>query len=177
MSVEKSARQADKPFIISREFDAPRDLVWKSWTEAERLKQWWGPKGFIVHFCKVELRPGGIFHYGMTAPDGSDMWGRFVYREIEALRRLVFISSFSDPGGGISRHPGHLSWPLQMLSTVTFQEANGRTTVTLQWEAFEATDLERKTFQDGMDSMQQGWTGTFEQLTDYLAKSLKNGRP
>jgi len=170
MSAEASARQSEKPFVISREFDAPRDLVWRSWTEAQRLKQWWGPKGFIVHTCNVDLRPGGLFHYGMTAPDGSDMWGRFLYREIDPMRRLVFIVSFSAPDAGISRHPGHRDWPLQMLSTVTFHETNGRTTVTVQWEAYEATDLERKTFQDGMASMQQGWTGTFEQFGEYLAR-------
>jgi len=60
-----SAGQTDKPFVISRDFDAPRDLVWKSWTEPERLKHWWGPKGFVVHTCKVDLRPGGRFHYGL----------------------------------------------------------------------------------------------------------------
>jgi len=166
-----SARQTDKPFVISRDFDAPRDLVWKSWTEPERLKHWWGPKGFVVHTCKVDLRPGGRFHYGMSAPDGSDMWGRFVYREIDPPRRLVFITSFSDPDGGLTRHPGHLHWPLQLLSTVTFREAGNRTTVTVQWEAYEATELERKTFQDGMASMQQGWTGTFEQLDNYLKET------
>jgi uncharacterized protein YndB with AHSA1/START domain len=170
MSAEGSAHQSEKPFVISRQFDAPRELVWRSWTEAERLKQWWGPKGFIVHTCKVDLRPGGMFHYGMTAPDGSDMWGRFLYREIDPMRRLVFIVSFSDPDAGISRHPGHRDWPLQMLSTVNFEEAGGRTKVTVQWQAYEATDLERKTFQDGMASMQQGWTGTFEQFGEYLAR-------
>ncbi len=172
MPAEESVHQGEKAFVISREFDAPRDLVWRSWTEAERLRQWWGPKGFIVHTCKVDLRPGGLFHYGMTAPDGSAMWGRFVYREIDRPRRLQFIVSFSDPDGEISRHPGHLHWPLQMLSTVTFQETNGRTTVTVRWEAYEATDLERQTFQDGMASMQQGWTGTFEQFDDYLARAV-----
>jgi uncharacterized protein YndB with AHSA1/START domain len=172
MPAEESVHQGEKPFVISREFDAPRELVWKSWTEAERLKQWWGPKGFVVHTCKVDLRAGGMFHYGMTAPDGSKMWGRFVYREIDRPRRLQFIASFSDPEGGISRHPGNIHWPLQMLSTVTFLESNGRTTVTVQWEAHEATDLERQTFQDGMASMQQGWTGTFEQFDDYLAQAV-----
>ena len=176
MSAEKYALQAEKPFVISRRFDAPRDLLWKSWTEAERLKQWWGPKGFVVHTCKVDLRPGGVFHYGMSAPDGSDMWGRFLYREIDRPRRLEFIVSFSDPDGGISRHPGHLEWPPQMLSTVTFEEAGGKTTVTVQWQAYEATDLERKTFQDGMASMQEGWTGTFEQLDGYLAKAARENR-
>jgi uncharacterized protein YndB with AHSA1/START domain len=168
----ESTVRADKPFVVSREFDAPRELVWNSWTEAERLKQWWGPKGFVVHTCKVDLRPGGLFHYGMSAPDGSDMWGRFLYREIDRPQRLEFIVSFSDPAGGISRHPGHFGWPLQMLSTVTFEESRGRTTVKVQWEAYEATNAERKTFQEGMDSMQQGWGGTFEQFADYLRRAV-----
>ena len=172
MPAEKSAPEANRPFVISRVFDAQRDIVWKSWTEAERLKQWWGPKGFIVHTSKVDLRPGGIFHYGMTAPDGSEMWGRFLYREIEAPRRMVYINSFSDADGGLSRHPGHLDWPLQILSTVTFEEAGGKTTVTVRWEALDATELERKTFKDGHPSMQQGWTGTLEQLSDYLAQAV-----
>ena len=115
-------------------------------------------------------RPRGLFHYGMTAPDGSEMWGRFLYREIEAPRRLVYINSFSDPQGGPSRHPGHLEWPLQILSTVTFEETGGKTAVTVRWEAHEATELERKTFAEGMQSMQQGWTGTFDQFAGYLAK-------
>ena len=54
-----------KPFEIARVFDARRDRVWKAWTEAERLKQWWGPAGFTVHTCKVDLRPGGVFRDGM----------------------------------------------------------------------------------------------------------------
>src|ERR1700687_1183189 len=83
-----------KPFVIDRVFDAPRDKLWKAWTEAERLKKWWGPAGFIVHTCKVDLRPGGVFLYGMKAPDGSDMWGKFTYREITAPKKLVFIVSF-----------------------------------------------------------------------------------
>ncbi len=160
-----------KPFEISRVFDAPRDRVWKSWTEAARLKQWWGPRGFTVHTSKVDLRPGGVFHYGMKAPDGSDMWGKFVYREIVAPRKLVFIVSFSDPKGGMTRHPSAPNWPLQMLSTVTFEEQGGKTKVTVRWIAHEATELERKTFEDGMESMQQGWTGTMDQFADYLRKA------
>ncbi|MDQ5850124.1 MAG: SRPBCC domain-containing protein [Pseudomonadota bacterium] len=162
--------KSSEPFVITRVFDAPRDRVWKAWTEAARLKQWWGPRGFTVHTCKVDLRPGGVFHYGMKAPDGSDMWGKFVYREITAPRKLVFIVSFSDPKGGMTRHPSAPNWPLQMLSTVTFEEQGGKTKVTVRWIAHEATELERKTFEDGMESMQQGWTGTMDQFAAYLAK-------
>jgi uncharacterized protein YndB with AHSA1/START domain len=129
-----------------------------------------------VKQLKIDLRPAGTMLYCLQMPDGKEMWGRFVYREIDPPRKLVFIVSFSDPDAGMSRHPGHLQWPLQMLSMVTFQEARGRTTVSVQWEAYEATDLERKTFQDGMASMQQGWTGTFEQFSDYLAKAVREHR-
>ena len=160
-----------KPFEITRVLDAPRERVWKSWTEAERLKQWWGPKGFKVHTCKVDLRPGGVFHYGMTAPDGSDMWGRFTYREIKAPERLVFVVSFSDPKGGVTRHPWSPNWPLETLSTVTFEEQGGKTKVIVRWiPADSATEMERKTFDEGRDSMKQGWGGTFEQFADYLKK-------
>ena len=158
-----------KPFEISRVFDAPRDRVWKSWTEAERLKQWWGPKGFVVTHCKVDLRPGGSMHYCLRMPDGNEMWGKFAYREIVKPERLVFVNSFSDPKGGVTRHPGHASWPLEMLSTILFEELGGKTKVTVQWvPADTSTEAERKTFDEGRDSMKMGWSGTFEQFTDYL---------
>ncbi len=157
-------------FIISRVLDAPRELVWKVWTECERLKHWWGPKGFTVSFCKNDLRPGGTFHYCLRSPDGQDIWGKFAYREIVKLERLVFINSFSDEKGGTTHHPMSPTWPLEMLSTITFADQEGRTKVTVQWVPFNATEEEIKTFEAGRDSMQQGWTGTFDQLTEYLAK-------
>jgi uncharacterized protein YndB with AHSA1/START domain len=166
------AAKNSEEFVISRVFNAPRERVWQAWTDAERLKQWWSPKGFTTHTCKVDLRPGGVFLYGMKSPDGVDMWGRFVYREIEPPKRLEFIVSFSDPKGGVTRHPWSENWPLQTLSIVTFEEQGaGKTKVTVRWTPHEATDIERKTFADGKESMQQGWTGTLDQLTAYLAKA------
>jgi uncharacterized protein YndB with AHSA1/START domain len=156
-------------FVISRVLDAPRERVWQAWTQAEQLKQWWGPRGFKVHTCKVDLRPGGVFHYGMTAPDGSDMWGKFSYREIAAPKKLVFIVSFSDPKGGVTRHPMSPGWPLYIMSTVEFEEqGKGKTRVTVTWLPHEASDSERKFFADGQDSMKQGWGGTLDQFADYL---------
>ena len=70
-----------KPFVISRTFDAPRDKVWKAWTERERLKQWFGPKGFTMPTCTLDLKPGGIFHYCLTTPQGQEIWGKWVFRE------------------------------------------------------------------------------------------------
>ena len=157
-------------FRISREFDAPRELMWRLWTDPAHLAKWWGPKGFVVHHCTVDLKPGGPHHYGMRSPDGLEMWGKFVFRAIEPPSRLEFLTSFSDPEGGDTVHPLHAEWPRRIHSVVTFVERAGRTTVTVQWRAHEATAAERRVFEDGASSMQQGWTGTFENLEGYLAR-------
>jgi uncharacterized protein YndB with AHSA1/START domain len=159
-----------KPFEISRVYDAPRAKVWQAWTEASRLKHWWGPRGFTVHTCKVDLRPGGTFLYGMKGPDGSDVWGKFVYREIKAPEKLVFVVSFSDPQAGVTRHPASPDWPEYILSTVTFTEVPGKTKVMVSWTPHEASEAERKVFEAGRPSMTQGWGGTLDQLEAYLNK-------
>jgi uncharacterized protein YndB with AHSA1/START domain len=99
------------------------------------------------------------------------MWGKWVYREILAPQRLVFVSSFSDPNGGVTRHPMAPDWPLQLLSTITFDEtADRKTTVTVTWAPLSASDTEKKAFANNFASMNGGWTGTFEQLEAYLAE-------
>ena len=171
MAPDKSA-ETSKEFVISRVFDAPRDLLWKCFTDPERMKHWWGPKGFTVIASKMDLRVGGTYHYGMTAPNGAAMWGLFTYREIVPQQRLVFVNSFSDQNGGVTRHPGHEKWPLQMLSTFTFEDApGGKTKFTVRWQTLDATPEEQNTFDTMHDSMTQGWSGTMEQLEAYLAKA------
>lgn len=160
---------SDKPFVISRTFNAPRDLMWKAWTETDRMAQWFGPKGVKIVKSNNDLRPGGVYHYGMQTPDGNIMWGKWIYREITKPERLVFVNSFSDENGGTTRHPMAANWPLEMLSTITFTESGGKTTVTVQWEALNATEAERATFEQSRDGMMGGWSGTFEQLEQYLA--------
>ena len=162
---------APLPFIISRTFEAPRELVWKAWSERARLMEWFGPKGFAMPAAKMDFRPGGTFHYCMESPDGHEMWGKFVYREIVAPEKIVLVNSFSDEDGGISRHPMSAAWPLEMLSTFTLAEAAGRTTATVHWTPWNATEEEIKTFDAAHEGMKQGWTGTFEQLAAYLAKA------
>jgi uncharacterized protein YndB with AHSA1/START domain len=96
------------------------------------------------------------------------MWARWVYREIAPPRLLVFVLSFSDPEKRMTRAPFDDQWPLEMLATVTFDEVNGGTRVTVRKAAINATEAERKTFVEGHQSMQMGWTGTFEMLEEYL---------
>ncbi len=165
----KMTDPATGDFIISRTFDAPRELVFKAWTEADRLKQWFGPKGCSIRVASLDLRPGGVFHYCMVTPDGHEMWGKFVYREIVPPERIVLINSFSDAKGGLTRHPMSATWPLEMLSTTTFSEdLPGKTTITIRWAPVNATAEERKTFDSGHEGMTKGWGGTFEQLAEYL---------
>ena len=160
-----------EPFVISRVFDAPRDRVWAAWTEVERLKQWFSPKGFTVIAAKMDLRVGGTYHYGMRMPDGKEVWGKWTFREIKAPERLVLVNAFSDAAGGITRHPMSPTWPREMLSTTTFKEQGGKTALRLEWAPLNATPEEIATFEAGRPSMTQGWGGTMEQLIAYLAKS------
>lgn len=157
-------------FMLSRVLNAPRDLVWKCFTDPRRMKEWWGPKGFKVLHSKMDLRPGGTYHYGMESPTGQAMWGIFHFREVMPQEKMVFVNSFSDEKGGTTRHPMAPTWPLEMLSTFTFEdEPGGKTKFTLRWSPHNATDEERKTFEAGFDSMRGGWGGTLEQLEAYLA--------
>ena len=166
----KLAEKGAPEFMITRVFDAPRVVVWKAFTECDRLAQWWGPKGFTWASAKLDLRPGGVFHYCMRAPNGQELWGKFVYREVVAPERIVFVNSFSDEKGNVTRHFMSPTWPLEVLNTMTLTEQRGQTTITLKGHPINASELERKTFAEGFKSMQQGFKGTFDQLAEYLAK-------
>ncbi len=166
MSQEKS-----KELVITRTFDAPRDLVWKANSEKDRLAKWWGPKGAKLTVAKLDFRPGGTFLYGMEAPDGKMMWGKFVYREIVPLEKIVFVVSFCDEHGTPTRNPFMPKWALETLNTVTFTEENGKTTIRISGGPINATDEERKLFEDNFGGMEQGFKGTYDQLEEYLATS------
>ncbi|HUJ44413.1 MAG TPA: SRPBCC domain-containing protein [Opitutaceae bacterium] len=168
---------AAKEFVLTRTFAAPRALVWRAWTEAELLQRWFGPKGFTMPACSLDLRPGGVFHYGMKSPDGHEVWGKWTFREIVPPEKLVVIISFSDAQGGVTRHPLSAHWPLETLSTMTLTELDGKTTVTLRWAPHAATEIERQAFDSSHEGMRQGWAGTMEQLEAYLAQSAANAGP
>lgn len=156
-------------FVISRTLNAPRDLVWQIWTQPEHLTKWFGPKGFTTNIHQMDLRPSGIVHYSMKTPEGFEMWGKWIYREICPPEKLVLVQHFSNVEGGVTRHPGSTTWPEHTLSTMTLAEQqDGKTLIQLEWQAYEATDEEVATFNSAFDSMTQGWSGTFEQLDNYL---------
>ncbi|MBI5876393.1 MAG: SRPBCC domain-containing protein [Chloroflexi bacterium] len=169
-TVSKGAAPTDgQAFQLTRVFDAPRELVFRAFTEREHLFHWWGPKGFVMLACDVDLRPGGLFRYGMRAPNGAEMWGRLVFREIVSPERIVFINSFTDAAGTPIRHPMEPNWPLEVLSTLTFSEHDGKTVLTSTSVPFNATETEARIFEAASKSMEAGFKGTYGQLDAYLA--------
>jgi uncharacterized protein YndB with AHSA1/START domain len=161
--------QPNFQFAIDRVFDAPRAVVWKAWTDEAQLLEWWSPKGFKTRFTKVDLRPGGMYHYGLESPQGQSFCGRFVYRVIEAPSRLEFVMSFADESANIARNIWNELWPLEILHVVTFTEKDGKTKVSLKSHPINASPEEFAAFEAGAPSMQAGYGGTLDQLVEFLA--------
>lgn len=159
-----------KPFIITRIFDAPLDKVWAAWTEEPHLKTWFGPKGCPIKSAKLDFRVGGGFLYCMEAPIGLDMWGQWLYQEIEPQTRLVWRHTFSDAGGeNITRHPFSPTWPLEMILTINMKPIeNNKTEIILSMVATNVTDIEHSTWDSGFSGLTQGWGRTFDLLEEFL---------
>jgi uncharacterized protein YndB with AHSA1/START domain len=164
---------ANRPFVVTRVVPAARERVWRAWTEREQLMQWFGPTGSTMPQCTLDLREGGMCHYQMRKAEGNEVWGRWVFREIAAPGKLVFVFSFSDPAGGIARASFAPNWPLETLTTVTLAEHAGiskGTVVTVQWSPLNPSEDEKQAFAGMFGSMTEGWTGTFDRLAAVLAK-------
>ena len=154
--------------VITRVFDAPRELVWKAWTEPDRLMQWWGPKGFTAPVCQIDLRVGGKYLNCMRSPEGKDYWSTGVYREIVPLERIVCTDSFADEHGNVvpATHYGMSpDSPLEMLVTVTFEEHEGNTTMTLRHAGLPPG-------QD-QDMAGAGWNESFDKLAESLRAPIR----
>ena len=144
----------ERELVITRVLDAPRRLVFKAWTEPERVVRWWGPQGFTMPSCKMDVRPGGAFRFCMRSPDGTDHWLQGVYREIVEPERLVLTWAWEDAEG----KPGH-----ETLVTVSFAEHGAKTKLTLHQAVFESITAR--------DSHQGGWTSSLDRLVEYAVKA------
>ncbi|HEY4112626.1 MAG TPA: SRPBCC family protein [Rhizomicrobium sp.] len=162
--------QGTPVFTITRMFAAPRDRVWRAYSELDALSKWWGPAGFTWLHGTLDFRPGGVFHYGMRSPNGQEMWGKFVYSEVVKPERIVFTNSFSDKDGNTVRAPFAEDWPLEVLNVVTIAEMPGRTALMLRGTPYNATEAEKKWFAAMKPSMDQGFKGTLDQLEGFLAR-------
>ena len=147
---------ATQPFIMSRTFDALRDLVFKVWTEREHLLHWWGPKGVKIVHCTNDLHPSGVMLYCMRLPDGKDIWGKWVYREIVKPERIVY------------KHGGEKDYePVNFQATVTFAEQGGKTRLSMRmvFPSANARDHVTQTY-----GAVEGLTQTVNRLAEYLTK-------
>ncbi|AKB13025.1 Uncharacterized conserved protein YndB, AHSA1/START domain [Methanosarcina thermophila] len=162
---ESNQKTGDQELVITRVFDAPRDLVWKAWTEPEHVMEWWGPKGFTAPIVKTDFRVGGKSLLCMRSPEGEDYWSTGVYREIVEPEKIVTTDSFSDAQGNVvpASHYGMSGdWPSELLVTVTFEEDDGKTKLTLRHEGF--PDRENR------DLAKAGWSESLDKLAEHLRK-------
>jgi uncharacterized protein YndB with AHSA1/START domain len=142
---------AERELIITRVFNAPREVVFKAWTDAKQLAEWWGPKGFTNPVCEVDPKPGGALKIVMRAPDGAEYPMKGVFREVVPPSRLVFTNIAVDKDG----HP-----IIEGLTTVTFAEEGGKTKLTLQTRGVAVVDY-AAAYLNGMEA---GWTQSLEKL-------------
>ena len=159
-----------KTFEITRIFAAPRQRVWDAWTRQEQYSQWFGPKGSSSDVKTFDMRPGGVLHSRMTSAEGQVMWARLDYREVTPPSKLVWVHGFPDADANRVRAPFPGEFPMEMLTTVIFEDEGEQTRVTLTWEPIEPTKAECETFEAMIPGMHGGWGGSFEQLDVFLAR-------
>ena len=155
-------------YVLERDFDAPAELGWKTWTDAELLPRWYGPRvETIIH--QLEVRPGGLWLNEMKW-DGNSNYQRVEYTEVSPPNRLVWLHSMSDADWNVIANPMMPDWPLVLLTTVTFEETDSRTKMRLTWVPHEASEAEIKCFAAAIGGMDKGWGAGMELLAELLAE-------
>ncbi|WP_409291366.1 SRPBCC family protein [Peribacillus sp. SCS-37] len=165
--------QKDSELKVERILDAPRELVFRAWTEKEHFEKWWGPKGFNLNVVKMEAQPEGLFLGSQKSPEGHEMWGKFVYKDVNRPQRLVYLSSFSDPEGNTIRAPFSDTWPLEISNTISLTEEGSKTRMTMTGGPVGASREEMSAFAAAGEMVKQGLDGTIDQLQEYLKTMQK----
>jgi uncharacterized protein YndB with AHSA1/START domain len=152
----------DREVVMTRDFDAPRQLVYDAYTKPELVARWLtGPAGWTMPVCEIDLKVGGKYRYVWQNAQGKSMSSGGVYREIVPPERVVATERFEDPW-----------YPGEAVATTTFVEADGRTTMTMsiQYDSKETRDMVVKTGMEG------GVAYSFDQLEQILAAQVQAGR-
>ncbi len=137
LSAEKPPSPAGEASVYTRVLDAPRELVWKAWTEPERFRHWWGPRGYTSPVIETDPRVGGRFFWGMQPPGGQAFYITGVFREVVAPERFLVTKSFADADGTAvppSRYGVPGDWPPETVLSVTLEERDGGTWMTVREE-------------------------------------------
>jgi uncharacterized protein YndB with AHSA1/START domain len=153
----RSLNTADREIVITRVIDAPRELVFKAWTDPMHVAQWWGPRGFTTTIHEMDVRPGGVWKLIMHGPDGTDYPNKIVFDEVTQPERIVYTNSGGKKGGPSA----------QFQNIVTFEEQSGKTKLTMRmvFQTAEARELLVREY-----GVLEGGNQTLARLAEYLAK-------
>ena len=151
----KVTTPTDREIVLTRVFDAPRRLVFDAFTKPELLKRWFGPRGWSLVVCEIDLKVGGTFRFVLRGPDGTDMGMRGVYREIVPPERSVHMESFDD-------------YPGESLVTTVLVEHGGKTTLTAT-VLYPSQEIRDAVIKSGME---HGAAECYDKLAELLASSV-----
>ncbi|MBF8299495.1 MAG: hypothetical protein HW397_544, partial [Dehalococcoidia bacterium] len=169
---------SDREILMTRTFDAPRRLVWEAWTKPEHVAQWWGPRGWTLPVCDIDLRPGSHYRWVMRGPDGKDHPMSGEYREVVPPERLVYTrrnssieaaisSSVASTGSDRFDEPGRA--PMESVITMTLEERDGKTTLTSR-AVYESAQIRDAILKIGV---KEGTAQTFDRLAEHLEAMAK----
>ena len=155
-------------FIMNRHFDAPKELVWRTWTEADLVSRWYGP-GVDTVIHEFNPTPGGLWLNEMRM-DGNSMNQRMEFTEVSPADRLVMKMSNADADWNVISSPMMENWPRILMTTVELEDAEDGTDLTLTWEPHDATDAELATFADAIPNLENGWGAGMDVIAEILAE-------
>lgn len=165
---ENAASEVER-MVVTRVFDAPRELVWKAWTEPKYVMQWWGPKDFTAPVCRMDFRVGGKSLFCMKTPDGQEFWNAIEYHEIVPHEKIVSSMYFSDAEGnkieaeevGIEHEAVDGAFDVTLFENL----GDGRTKL---------TQIGNEPMESARESGQlEGWNQILEKLADVVAALVK----
>jgi uncharacterized protein YndB with AHSA1/START domain len=148
----------ERDVVLERTFDASRQQVFEAFTDPEKVVKWWGPKGWITEVYKMDVKPGGTWHYCMRGPENKESWGKAVYHEVKAPERLKYTDSFADAEGNTVK-----GMP-ETIVTVDFVDFEGKTRLMSRADFASTADLENVLAM----GMVQGIDETWDRLASYL---------
>lgn len=157
-------------YTLNRVFNAPREMVWRAWTDPELLQRWYGP-GVETIIHKFDLKPGGAWLNEMKWGDKSDL-SKMVFQEIVPEEKLVWHHSSSDSDWNVVSNPMMPNWPRVLLTTVTFVDKGETTNVRLHQVPIDPTDDEIACFTEMMSGMDNGWGSGYAIMDELFGELL-----
>lgn len=151
----------DKKLILTREFDAPPELMFEIWSDCKHLKHWWGPKEWPMKECDMDFREGGEWKYCLRGPnEGDESWGLAIYKEINKPKRIIYKDHFTDAKGNVMENMPNL------IISVEFVAQNGKTRQ-INTVDFETNEERDKIYEMGMA---EGMNSSLDRLDQYLGE-------